>query len=180
MKASDMTASSVEEGCPIDPAVYRSVLGRYATGVTVITVGGSGMGKAGVTANSFTTVSLNPPLILWSLSLKAPSLPLFRAHQFFGVSILAAHQRTIASHFARPAPDKFAGIETFTGQNGMPLIEGAVAHVECRVESRYPGGDHEIIMGRVLKMEGSEDHPLVFHGGRFCGVAAGETLSSVS
>ncbi|WAJ26394.1 flavin reductase family protein [Antarcticirhabdus aurantiaca] len=154
----------------VDPRTYRSVLGRFVTGVTVMTVGGAGLGRAGVTANSFNTVSLDPPLILWSLALKAPSLSLFRAHEHFGVSILAAHQRETALAFARPSPDKFAGVAIKHGETGVPLVSGAMAHLECRVAHRYPGGDHEIIVGEVLRLTGGDHQPLVFHGGRFCNV----------
>lgn len=155
---------------PVDPATFREVMGRFATGITVMTVGTQPDKRAGVTANSFNTVSLDPPLILWSLALKAPSLPLFREHDTFAVNILAAHQKDVALRFARPADDKFAGIETLEGAHGVPLIAGAMAHIECRVAHRYPGGDHEIIVGEVLNTAHFDREPLVFHSGSFCGI----------
>ena len=154
----------------MDAREYRSILGRFVTGVTVMTVQTEGQ-RAGVTANSFNTVSLDPPLILWSLALKAPSLSLFRASDHFGVNILADHQEDVAMSFAHPAEDKFAGVETIAGDHGMPLIAGAMAHLECRVAHRYPGGDHEIIVGEILRMSSCEATPLVFHAGNFAKVA---------
>lgn len=158
----------------IDAEAYRSVLGRFVTGVTVMTVAGEDGTRAGVTANSFNTVSMDPPLILWSLALTAPSLTLFRENEHFAVNILAADQRDVALRFARPADDKFQGLATQAGATGAPLIEGALAHLECRVAHRYPGGDHEIIVGEIVRMTGSDMQPLVFHGGRFCNVMSDE------
>ena len=156
----------------IDPAEYRRVLGRFATGVTIMTARAPGGIQVGVTANSFNTVSLDPPLILWSLALRAPSLPVFRSQEHFAVNILAADQRDLALRFARPSDDKFAGVPVRSGIGGVPLIEGAMAHVECQVAHLYPGGDHEIIVGRVLRMEGSDLPPLIFHCGKFCDVTS--------
>ena len=155
----------------IDPADYRAVLGRFVTGVTIMTAVAPDGGRIGVTANSFNTVSLNPPLILWSLALRAPSLSVFRSQDYFAVNILAREQRHLALQFARPAEDKFANVETREGIGGVPLLVGAIAHLECKVEHRYPGGDHEIIVGRVLRMDSFEFSPLVFHGGNFCDVS---------
>lgn len=156
---------------PCDPALYRAVMGSFPTGVTVMTAGGDGL-RCGVTASSFNTVSLDPPLILWSLGLKAPSLANFRESGHFAVNVLAAGQKDIALQFARPAADKFAGIETFTGVTGAPLIRGALAHVECRVWSRYPGGDHEIMLGEVVALRRGDGAPLVFSGGAFHGLTS--------
>jgi 3-hydroxy-9,10-secoandrosta-1,3,5(10)-triene-9,17-dione monooxygenase reductase component len=151
---------------PCDPALYRSVMGAFPTGVTVITAA-AGEGRCGVTASSFNTVSLDPPLILWSLGLKSPSLEMFRSADHFAVNILGAAQKDIALQFARPAADKFAGIATFSGVTGAPLIRGALAHVECRVWARYPGGDHEIMLGEVVALARGAGDPLVFSGGAF-------------
>jgi 3-hydroxy-9,10-secoandrosta-1,3,5(10)-triene-9,17-dione monooxygenase reductase component len=154
----------------VDPTEYRSVLGRFPTGVTIMTARGANGVPVGVTANSFNTVSLDPPLILWSLALSAPSLSVFRSQDHFAVNLLACDQRDLALQFARPSEDKFAGAPLRDGLGGAPLIEGAMAHIECRVEHRYPGGDHEIIVGRILRMDGFERPPLVFHRGKFCDV----------
>lgn len=155
---------------PCDPALYRDVMGAFATGVTVMTLQGDGP-RLGVTASSFNTVSLDPPLILWSLALKAPSLDAFRRHDVFAVNVLSAAQKDVALQFARPSDDKFAGIATVPGQHGAPLITGALAHVECRTVARYPGGDHEIMLAEVLTLRRGDGDPLIFQRGAFHNLA---------
>lgn len=157
---------------PCDPFTYRDVMGAFPTGVTVMTVGREGGFRLGVTASSFNTVSLDPPLILWSLALKAPSLAAFRAHEHFAVNVLAADQRGLALQFARPSADRFAGVETEAGESGVPLLRGALAQIECRVAARHPGGDHEIILGEVLALRRRGGAPLVFQRGAFHALAA--------
>jgi flavin reductase (DIM6/NTAB) family NADH-FMN oxidoreductase RutF len=155
---------------PCDPMLYRDVMGAFATGVTVMTLGRNDGFRLGVTASSFNTVSLDPPLILWSLALKAPSLDHFRKHDLFAVNVLTAAQRDVALQFARPSDDKFAGIATVEGRYGVPLIAGALAHVECRTVARYPGGDHEIMLAEVLTLRRGDGDPLVFQRGAFHGL----------
>lgn len=158
---------------PCDARTYRDVMGAFPTGVAVMTVGLEGGFRLGVTASSFNTVSLDPPLILWSLALKAPSLAAFRAHDHFAVNVLGAEQKDVALQFARPADDKFAGVPTEAGpQSGVPLLAGALARIECRVAARYAGGDHEIILGEVLGLSRRDGAPLVFQRGAFHGLAA--------
>jgi flavin reductase (DIM6/NTAB) family NADH-FMN oxidoreductase RutF len=152
---------------PLEPSTFRTVLGKFVTGVTVITACCDDGTTVGVTVSSFNTLSLDPPFILWSLSLHAPSLQLFRACDFFAVNILAHDQGAIAKQFAKPAADKFHGIETQQGLHGMPLIMNAAAHLECEFEYRYPGGDHELIVGRVLSASGSQIAPLAYGQGQF-------------
>ena len=154
---------------PCDPALYRSVMGAFPTGVTVMTAA-TGAGRCGVTASSFNTVSLDPPLILWSIGLKSPSIDMFRSAGHFAVNILDETQKDIALQFARPSADKFAGIGTFSGVTGAPLIRGALAHVECRLWARHAGGDHEILLGEVVALTRGEGRPLVFAGGAFHGL----------
>lgn len=154
------------------PELYRNVMGCFPTGVTVMTAALPDGTRVGVTASSFNTVSMDPPLILWSLALKAPSLAAFREARHFGVNVLAADQDGIALQFARPATDKFADITTTEGVTGTPLILGALAHIECRIAHRYPGGDHEIMLGEVVALRRDEGEPLVFRGGRFCRIVS--------
>jgi flavin reductase (DIM6/NTAB) family NADH-FMN oxidoreductase RutF len=156
---------------PSDPARYREVMGSFATGVTVMTLSRADGSRLGVTASSFNTVSLDPPLILWSLALKAPSLEDFRRQDLFAVNVLSAAQRDLALQFARPAADKFAGVAVETSARGLPLIAGALAHVECRIVARYPGGDHEIMLAEVLGLGRAEGEPLVFQRGAFHALA---------
>jgi flavin reductase (DIM6/NTAB) family NADH-FMN oxidoreductase RutF len=158
---------------PCDPALYRDVMGAFPTGVTVMTLGRHDGFRLGVTASSFNTVSLDPPMILWSLALRAPSLEQFRANDLFAVNILSADQAEIARQFARPAEDKFAGVAVEPGTTGLPLIAGAAAQIECRVAARYPGGDHEIMLGEVLTLRRADAPPLVFQRGAFHRLAAG-------
>lgn len=155
-----------------EPAVLRAVLGRFATGVTVVTTVSPDGERAGVTASSFNTLSLDPPLVLWSLALTAASLPVFRAAGRFAVNILGEGQTGIARQFARPAADKFAGVETIEGLGGVPLIAGAIAHLDCAVWRRDDGGDHELYIGRVLRAGATDGAPLVYARGGFGQFAA--------
>ena len=119
----------------------------------------------GLTGNSFSSVSLDPPLVLWSLARSAPSLPAFREATHFGVSVLGREHRDLAARFARPYPDKFAGVPYWLGEYGVPLLEGAAAHFECRIVDRYYGGDHEIYLGRVERYAYEHKPTLLFcHG----------------
>jgi flavin reductase (DIM6/NTAB) family NADH-FMN oxidoreductase RutF len=150
-----------------DPAQFRTVLGRFATGVTVITTAAGSGERVGVTVNSFNTLSLDPPLILWSLALSAWSAELFRGADRFAVNILRADQAGVARQFARPGLDKFAGVATREGLGGVPLIEDAVAHIECSVHQRHPGGDHDLYIGLVERAASVDHQPLVYLGSRF-------------
>jgi flavin reductase (DIM6/NTAB) family NADH-FMN oxidoreductase RutF len=156
---------------PFPPELYRQVMGCFPTGVTVMTAALPDGTRVGVTASSFNTVSMDPALILWSLSLRAPSLAAFRAADHFAVNVLADGQDGLARQFARASEDKFAGVATRQGQTGAPLIEGALAHIECRVAARHPGGDHEIMLGEIKALSHGKGEPLVFRGGRFCRIA---------
>jgi flavin reductase (DIM6/NTAB) family NADH-FMN oxidoreductase RutF len=150
----------------IDDQSFRKALACFATGVAVVTTRVSGGKPVGLTINSFNSVSLDPPLILWSISLNAPSLEAFRSHIGFAVNILAADQREICARFANPADDKFSGVDWHEGLNGVPVISGVVASFECETHARYPGGDHEIYLGRVNSFTSSEALPLVVWRGK--------------
>lgn len=168
MNGIQMTKTSNSAPPPgVHPAEYRTVLGRFATGVTVMTTVCPQGRRAGVTVSSFNTLSLDPPLVLWSLALKAPSLSVFRDAGRFAVNILAEDQAGLALQFARGADDKFLGVATTEGLGGVPLIQGAVAHIECEMERRDDGGDHELYIGRTVRTHSSDRHPLIFAKGRF-------------
>jgi flavin reductase (DIM6/NTAB) family NADH-FMN oxidoreductase RutF len=147
---------------------FRAALGMFATGVTVVTARTAEGDLIGLTANSFNSVSLSPPLVLWSLARKAGSMPVFEQGSHYAINILAAEQRDLAERFASRTPDRFAGVGWRTGQAGAPLIDGAVAVFECFNRSRYEEGDHVIFVGEVeccsVRAGAS---PLIFHGGRF-------------
>ena len=145
----------------------RTCLGAFVTGVTVITTVDRADNLHGLTANSFSSVSLEPPLILWSLQIKTRSYPVFYEAERFAINILAAEQVGIAQRFARPAQDKFQGIPVTHGIGGLPLIKDCAAYLECRKEAIYPGGDHAVFLGRVDRIQSSERKPLAFGSGKY-------------
>lgn len=157
-----------------DPAEFRSALGRFATGVTIITtVDGQGR-RYGVTANSYNSVSLDPPLVLWSLAKTSRSLDAFMACEAFAIHILSAAQEELAMRFAsRGDADKFAGLHVREGHGGVPLFDECAAHLECLTENRFEAGDHIIFLGRVVNFERCDSDPLIFHDGRFTRVQPG-------
>lgn len=161
----DMATEHAEQ---IDPRALRDSLGRFATGVTVVTTRGEQGAPVGMTVNSFASVSLDPPLVLWSIGLRSPSLAAFRASPGFAVNVLGAGSRALAMQFARPAEDKFAGVAWSEGQHGAPILDDAIASFECLTAQRIAGGDHEIYLGSVVRHEHSDAEPLLFHAGRFC------------
>ncbi|GAC1626164.1 MAG: hypothetical protein NVS9B10_13830 [Nevskia sp.] len=151
----------------IDPRQFRDALGAFTTGVTIVTTCDAQGRDVGLTANSFNSVSLTPPMVLWSLSKNSASLGAFVDAPHFAVHILAADQEPLSTRFARRGADKFAGLELERGHGGIPLLAGCAARFECRTAFRYEGGDHEIFVGEVITFEHFERAPLVFHGGNY-------------
>ncbi|HMM54831.1 MAG TPA: flavin reductase family protein [Candidatus Desulfobacillus sp.] len=150
-----------------DHRALRDALGAFATGVAVVTAVRPDGRPAGLTVNSFNTVSLDPPLVLWSLSRRSPSLAAFRQASHFAVNILSAGQQALSERFARRDSDKFAGIDWQAGLGGAPLLPGCCAVLECGNEARHDGGDHLVFIGRVERFARSEAPPLVYHRGRY-------------
>ena len=150
-----------------DARELRNTLGTFVTGVTVITTTDKDGIPYGLTANSFSSVSLDPPLILWSQSLNAPSHPVFRDAGHFCVSILADDQVEISNRFAKAGLNKFDGVPTVPGTSGIPLIEGSAATLECTTVASYPGGDHAVFLGRVDRLSRTDRRPLVFGSGKY-------------
>lgn len=148
---------------PVEPGQFRTVLSHFATGVVVITGRDEDGAPVGMTAVSFTSLSLNPPLILVCPSRTSTSWPRISGRRF-GVNVLAGDQTDVSAVFAKSGADKFAEVEWYPGPNGMPLIAGAIAQLECDLESVHPGGDHHIAIGRVrtLATVGTEPVPLIF------------------
>ena len=147
---------------------FRASLGMFATGVTIVTARTSEGDMVGLTANSFNSVSLDPPLVLWSLARAAGSLPSFSAGSHYAINILAADQRDLAERFARKGADRWSGVAFTEGAGGAPLLSGAAASFECFNRSRYEEGDHVIFVGEVERCAhrlGAS--PLLFHGGQF-------------
>ena len=150
-----------------DSRQLRNVLGTFTTGVTIVTTRDANGVPHGVTANSFSSVSLEPPLVLWSQALTSRSLPAFRDSDHFAVNILADDQVAVSQHFARQQEDKFANMEYSDGLGGVPVLQGTVAHFECVKVASYPAGDHIIYLGRVERVSHSGRRPLAFAHGRY-------------
>ena len=143
-------------------------MGMFATGVTIVTVRGEAGELAGLTVNSFNSVSMHPPLIVWSLSLRSHSLPIFCRASHYAVNVLAADQHALALRFASSSGDRWSGVDWRPGGDGVPLIAGALAHFECVNQRHQTEGDHELFIGRVERCAHRTDaEPLIFHGGKF-------------
>jgi len=152
----------------IDQRYLRNAFGRFATGVTVITTRTDAGKLEGLTVNSFAAVSLDPPLISWSLRRSAPSFQGFVAAKHFAVNVLSCDQHALCRHFATPRLDKFEDIAFDAGLSGAPFFPGNLATLECRTESCFEGGDHLIFIGRVLRADYRDGEPLIFTAGRLC------------
>jgi 3-hydroxy-9,10-secoandrosta-1,3,5(10)-triene-9,17-dione monooxygenase reductase component len=152
---------------PEDARHFRNALGAFATGVTIVTSRDARGRDVGLTANSFNSVSLEPPMVLWSLAKSSQSLPAFLAATHFAVHVLAADQEELSLRFAVRGGDKFAGLDLERGAAGVPLLRGCSARFQCRTAFRHEGGDHVIFVGAVESFDHSDRPPLVFHGGRY-------------
>jgi len=152
-----------------DTRTFRNALGCFATGVCVVTTRRPDGKREGLTVNSFSSVSLKPPLILWSLSRHAKCAPAFRDAKYFAVNVLAADQRELSVRFARSEDDKYAGIEDLVseGIGRVPLLKGVVARFECRNQFQNYGGDHVVLIGLVERFEHWSRPPLLYYRGRY-------------
>ena len=145
----------------------RDCLGMFATGVTIVTTGTADGGFAGLTVNSFNSVSLDPPLVLWSLGRRATSVGDFLAARTFAVNVLAAEQLELALRFSRSGGNRFEGLSLHEGLGGAPLIAGAIAWFECETRTHQIHGDHVLFIGEVKRCARASGRPLVFEGGGF-------------
>ncbi|MEN2792609.1 flavin reductase [Sphingomonas oligophenolica] len=150
---------------------FRAALGSFATGVTIVTTRAADGKDVGMTANSFNSVSLDPPMVLWSIGKNALSQPAFATADHFAVHILASDQEELSNRFARRGEDKFAGLDLERGPGDIPLLGGCAARFKCRTAYRYEGGDHDIIVGEVLEFDHFEKKPLLFHRGKYSALA---------
>lgn len=163
----DQIRSIVEGGDPaVDPKAFRRALGSFPTGVTIITTPGVDA-PAGVTANSFASVSLDPPLVLWSIAHTSRSHAAFQRSAHFAINILADNQVGVSQAFASASSDKFSLVDWHRGRTGSPLIDNALAYFDCVCEARHEGGDHTILIGRVVDFGRSDGSPLAFSQGRY-------------
>jgi flavin reductase (DIM6/NTAB) family NADH-FMN oxidoreductase RutF len=150
-----------------DPRDLRNAFGMFATGVTVVTTRSPEGQPIGLTCNSFASVSLKPPLVLWSLSLYSPNLAAFLQAPNFGVNILACDQFELSRRFASPIKDRFEGVSWWLGESNVPLLGDVAAQIECRNETRHYSGDHVVLIGQVVRYEYRDVEPLVFARGLY-------------
>lgn len=156
---------------PFSEQQFRDALAQFATGVTVICASHRDGRYVGFTANSFNSVSLEPPLILWSLSRRSLSLPAFEAVERYSVNVLSAAQVELARRFSRPHADRFDGVPYRLGWAGAPLIQGCVAWIECSHHAQHRAGDHVVFIGDVHACERGHGSGLVFHEHRYATTA---------
>ena len=163
-----ITPSPVCATSPLDPQEFRAALGMFATGVTIVTARAEDGTLVGLTANSFNSVSLSPPLVLWSLARRAGSMPVFSRGSHYAINILAADQKELAQRFATRDIDRFAGVRFREGCGGAPVLEGCTAVFECANRSQYEEGDHVIFVGEVEACTRSDQaQPLIYPGGGY-------------
>ncbi|NNU81655.1 flavin reductase family protein [Halovulum dunhuangense] len=157
-----------------DPQEFRRALGCFPTGVAVVTTLDPDGRPVGLTVSSFNSVSLDPPLVLWSIALRASSLPSFQRNPHFAINVLAVGQSDLPGIFSSRVEDRFAGLDWQPGLHGIPVLPDSAASFECGVYNRCDGGDHEVILGRVLRFAASDRTPLVFGKGRLAPLMAAE------
>lgn len=156
------------EGAEHDARALRNAFGCFTTGVTVVTTTGQDGRNVGLTANSFTSVSLDPPLALICVALTSSSLPALDSAGAFTVNVLHADHQDLATQFTRKTGDRFEGVETETWSTGTPVLPGCMANFECQTHQVFDAGDHRVYVGRVVKLRYDPDHePLVYLQGRF-------------
>jgi flavin reductase (DIM6/NTAB) family NADH-FMN oxidoreductase RutF len=156
---------------PIERNELRRVMGHFATGVTIITTVSKDGIPFGLTANAFTSVSLDPPLLLISVDKKAESWPHFEQSKVFTVNILGEEQEALSRKFAVSGGDKFQGVAYRAGFNNVPILEGVLAYLECKLYATYDGGDHTIFLGEIEQAEAREIKPLIFYRGGYRSLA---------
>ena len=150
-----------------NPKTFRQCLGKFGTGVTVVTCADQDGNPCGITANSFSSVSLDPPLVLWNIAKVSNSLSAYMNAKHFVINVLSADQAGLSSHFAKSDHTLFRDIEYSLSADGAPLLPGTLASFECRTHEIHDCGDHYIIIGEVLRFTSSEKDPLLFYGGSY-------------
>lgn len=165
--ASDPANEFASDNSSIDPRDFRNALGSYGTGVTIITAADASGKPYGITCNSFASVSLNPPLVLWSLGIYSSSLTVFQSASHFTVHVLGAAQQALANKFAKSSADKFAGVDWTPGLGNAPVLAESVDNFQCRAVNRYYGGDHVIFLGAVEAYAYNASDPLLFARGTY-------------
>lgn len=162
-----------------DKRAFRGALGAFATGVTIVTTLDEAGRPIGVTANSFNSVSLEPPLVLWSLSKNAYSRKVFENAEYWAIHVLSGHQEELSRRFAAAGAEKFQGLELERGFGNVPLIKGCCARLQCRSSMHHDGGDHVILVGEVIEFENADLPPLVFHAGKYASALRREGMERI-
>ncbi|MEP2735558.1 MAG: flavin reductase family protein [Erythrobacter sp.] len=168
---SDPTSENGAIEAASDPRAFRAALGSFATGVTIATTMDEDGEPIGVTASSFNSVSLDPPLVLWSLSKASLSRPAFIQSGHFAIHVLASDQSALSDRFARSQSNKWDGLAWHKGTLGSPLLDEHAAVFECKTRHEYDGGDHIILVGEVVEFEVHSKAPLLFHAGQYAQVS---------
>lgn len=150
-----------------DSLTLRRTLGQFATGVAIAATVDTAGRPVGLTINSFASLSLDPPLVLWSINRHTPSCAAFEANGHFAVNVLKLEQKALSNRFAASGDDKFAGVAWQPGLGGAPLIDGCLARLQCRLEQTVPGGDHLLLIGRVEALDREDGEPLLFFSGGY-------------
>lgn len=156
---------------PFDTRDFRRALGQFATGVCIVTTRDRDGHPAGLTVNSFASVSLTPPLVLWSLAKDSTIFEAFDTAEWFAVNVLEAGQVPLSNRFASPG-ERFEGLEWESGHHDLPLLKGCLANFECKTTARHSGGDHVIFVGEVLRYDARPGEPLLYSGGKYAVAAA--------
>jgi len=151
----------------LEPRSLRQLLGQYATGITVVTALDVNQRKIGMTANSFTSVSLDPPLILWNIAKSATHFEDFRQAEYFAINILNEDQYLESKHFSKSADDKFEGLDDVDEYMGIPILNKSLTTFVCRQYELHEAGDHYIIVGQIEACRNQMGNPLVFHNGQY-------------
>jgi len=157
----------------VDPAQFRQLLGRFATGVTVLTTRDAAGRPVGMTASSVASVSLEPPLVIVSVDQKNDMYPALRAAPRFVLNVLAADQEAVSRRFAEDHPNRFDGIGFRDSKHGIPVLEGVLASIECEKQAEAPGGDHTVFFGLVTGGVVSDRRPLLYYRGGYAGLGSG-------
>lgn len=164
----DASPASVAPGPTVENKhALRAALGQFTTGVTIVTTLAPDGRRIGLTANSFSSVSLDPPLVLWSLSKRSANLEAYRSANHFAINVLSSAQHELCQRFARRnEQDRFSGVALMPSEHGLPLLEGTLASFECEMHAQHEAGDHIVFIGRVTHYRASEGDALIFLGGR--------------
>lgn len=166
---SSTVVTPMSSTAPVEPRRLRTVAGRFTTGVVAVTaLRGSDGAPAGLAVNSFTSVSLTPPLVLFCVARSSSSWPDVRSADRFCVNILGENQRELSARFATSGTDKFGGVPWQPSPGGAPVLDGSIGWLECSVEKEIPAGDHDVVLARVHDLDTrQEDAPLLFYGGLY-------------